>query len=157
MQSCSISQSSNYIRSGFLSNLLWEIPGQCPGRPAPAGATGHMMICTCALLLFWHNAQMVLASQHNWCKPFITLMKHADKQDSYSCVKKHCMYAYITMHILLWKRWQEGGYILNYHAYLFPLCFAILLQPLPFGTYLAVNSVMPAYAVMHNSLAYLLT
>jgi len=24
MQSCSISQSSNYIRSGFLSNLLWE-------------------------------------------------------------------------------------------------------------------------------------
>ena len=30
MQSCSISQSSNYIRSGFLSNLLW-VNGHCDG------------------------------------------------------------------------------------------------------------------------------
>jgi len=29
MQSCTICQSSNYIRSGFLSNLLWSPGGHC--------------------------------------------------------------------------------------------------------------------------------
>ena len=79
LQSCSISQSSNYIRSGFLSNLLCIPEGQwVPLGLSPQGAVlgkGRSYFCTPKE---WIGR--CVSSRHAWCGSCgIWLLHHVDR------------------------------------------------------------------------------